>query len=1146
MWTLRRILILIVMISSLAVVGTLVWVTATYQRFAIDTQNDATGTMVTYLVNQRIEKQYREKITPFINEWSRLSTLINGMKENSPEKARIAANRMLHTMEVAEGRIRLRNVVVYTKQLEVFARAGKGVEESLVTRPRIFDRLRQRELSQQRHMAAFLWRTHEGRPVHSTIVPIGGFQVAGFIEFVTDLIPELAGMGDVFGGTFLLLDTRGNVLLESKDSGVKGRETEQSPTQPGAEAAEARLETLKIEIADAIGNPWATATITRDTSAFKNAIDSLLDKAIWIVAGVVLGSILVGWLLLRLAVFGRLKNFALAMESLAQGETEVDIPATGPDEFRIMENSMQSLRTAITDRKRAEDELMAKETQLRLALETMPGGIRLVDKDKRYVLFNSQYSELYDFPDGLLKIGDPSRVENLFQAKRGDFGAGDPKDLTEKWLVEIPVDLEPQSWERTTPHGKTLQVNTAPTPSGGVVNIVTDITESKRAEEELAKAKDESESANRAKSAFLAAMSHEIRTPMNGVVGMIDLLRETVMNGEQTRMTQTIRDSALSLLQIINDILDFSKIESGKLELESIPLSIRDVVEGVAVTLQPNAAKKDIRLSIFIDPKIPDCVLGDPGRIRQVLFNLSGNAIKFTKTVPDRPGRVMIRAERVPSRAKKKVKIRFSVEDTGIGIAGDVLEGLFTPFTQAETSTTRQFGGSGLGLSISKNLTDLMKGDIAAESELGKGSTFTVTLPFPVDRTAPPLVDEPDLSGIRGLLMFSCEGVREIVSSYLEHKGCEVEITDDLEGLEKIALKTARAGRPFDVVVIESSRNANDRNRVIETLRKNPKLKGIRFVTLTDDRTVKRGMVLPDMVVVADFPLRRSSFLFGAAMAVGRASPELVGEVEKITKGVRTAPTVEEAVAKGELILVAEDNLTNQELILLQINKLGYAAEVTDDGQQALEALEAGRHAILLSDCHMPIMDGFELTRRVRELELETTEHLPIIAVTANALQGEAERCLAEGMDDYLAKPVELIRLKEMLAKWMPAIQTESSETDAGTNADSKGAIDTAYLKENIGDDPDLIREIINIYAATSVEIVKEIEDAYANRDAVAIDDAAHKLKTSSRIIGANTFADLCSELEIAGKDGDWATIDQLLPKMPGLIKDISDSIAAM
>ena len=228
-WTLRRILILIVLISSLAVVGTLVWVTATYQRFAIDTQNDATGTMVTYLVSQRIEKQYQKKIIPFVNEWSRLSTLINGMKENAPEKARIAANRMMHTMEVAEGHVRLRNVVVFTKQLEMFATAGEDVVESLATRSRIFDRLKQRDLSQQRHMTAFLWRTHEVRPVHSVIVPIGGFQVAGFIEFVTDPIPELAGLGDVFGGTFRLLDTRGNVLFESKEFGEETLKAEQSP-----------------------------------------------------------------------------------------------------------------------------------------------------------------------------------------------------------------------------------------------------------------------------------------------------------------------------------------------------------------------------------------------------------------------------------------------------------------------------------------------------------------------------------------------------------------------------------------------------------------------------------------------------------------------------------------------------------------------------------------------------------------------------------------------------------------------------------------------------------------------------------------------------------------------------------------------------
>ena len=375
MWTLRRILILIVLISSLAVVGTLIWVTATYQRFANDTQNDVLGTIATDLIYQQIETHHNEYVVPFIDEWSRLSTLVKGITENAPEMARFAADRMFTTMEVTNGLVILRNVVVYDKNMEKFAEALNGERESLASLPDVIDRLKQRTLEEQRIGTRILWQTPGGRPVQSSIVPIGGFRLHGFIEFVTDPANTLNGIVDSVGDTFEFLDADGNVLIKSTRSPgeVSGSEEGIAPSSSASEA-DVILETLRVDIAGTYGGPWAIATITRDTFAFKTAIDALRDKAIWIVAGVVLGSILVGWLLLRLAVFGRLKNFALAMEFLAQGETEVDIPVTGPDEFRIMEKSMQSLRTAITERMRAEDARALAEARLMDAIENVSEG----------------------------------------------------------------------------------------------------------------------------------------------------------------------------------------------------------------------------------------------------------------------------------------------------------------------------------------------------------------------------------------------------------------------------------------------------------------------------------------------------------------------------------------------------------------------------------------------------------------------------------------------------------------------------------------------------------------------------------------------------------------------------------------------------
>ena len=400
MWTLRRILILIVLISSLAVVGTLVWVSDTYQRFAINTKNDVLGTIATHLIHQRIDTHHNEFVAPFIDEWSRLSTLVKGITENAPEMARLAADRMFTTMEVTNGLIILRNVVVYDKNMEIFAEAVNGERESLASLPDVIDQLKQRTLEEQRIGTRILWQTPDGRPVQSSIVPIGGFRLHGFIEFVTDPAHALKGIGDAVCDTFEFLDADGNVLFKSTRTPgeVGGNEQGIAPPSSAGEA-DVILETMRVDIIGTYGGPWAIATITRDTSAFKNAIDALRDKAIWIVAGVVLGSILVGWLLLRLAVFGRLQNFALAMESLAQGETEVDIPATGPDEFRIMGNSMQSLRTAITERKRAEEARARAEARLMDAIENVSEGFSLYDGDDRLMLCNSKYMDIYGYSD---------------------------------------------------------------------------------------------------------------------------------------------------------------------------------------------------------------------------------------------------------------------------------------------------------------------------------------------------------------------------------------------------------------------------------------------------------------------------------------------------------------------------------------------------------------------------------------------------------------------------------------------------------------------------------------------------------------------------------------------------------------------------
>ena len=757
----------------------------------------------------------------------------------------------------------------------------------------------------------------------------------------------------------------------------------------------------------------------------------------------------------------------------------------GQNANRSLHKARDGLESKVEERT---EELANRTNLLQAVLGSMTQGIVAFDKDLMLVSWNDRYLEIRGYPKEMAEEGRSFSDFMRYDAERDEF-EHDDRELGLQQQIERAGKFEHHDFERQRPDGTFIEVRGGPIPGGGFVSTFADITERKRAEVELKLAKAKAESATRAKATFLAAMSHEIRTPMNGVIGMIDLLRETKLDIEQSRMMKTVRDSAFSLLHIINDILDFSKIEAGKLEIENIPISIRDIVEGVAATLQPNAAAKDIKLSIFIDPEIPGWVLGDQVRIRQILFNLGGNSIKFTGTTPEKQGAVTIRAERVGRKLKKKTKVRFSIEDNGIGMSRDAVSNLFKPFTQAESSTTRRFGGTGLGLSICKNLTGIMKGNISVTSEEGAGSTFTVELPLDIDSKSPPLKDEPDLTGIRVIASVPNEDVRGIIADYLEHKGCEFRDAGDLGNLQSAAMEAAQSGKPYDVAIVCSMWPADDQVKTVKSLRGGADTKGLRFVVLTEDRNSKKGMALPDMVIVENFPLRRSSFLHGVGMAVGRASPHIEDEHERITEGVKKAPTIEEALAQGRLVLVAEDNVTNQDVIRRQLNVLGHACEIADDGKQALDLWRSKNYAVLLADCHMPEMNGYEMTGAIREAEKDSDSRIPIIAITANALQGEGDRCLEAGMDDYLAKPLEMPKLKATLAKWMPARESVGeAEPPAPPAEDAKpaegaadGPIDPKALKDVFGDDEKIFREILQDFVEPSEAIVKEIEEAYGH-----------------------------------------------------------------
>jgi PAS domain S-box-containing protein len=554
--------------------------------------------------------------------------------------------------------------------------------------------------------------------------------------------------------------------------------------------------------------------------------------------------------------------------------------------------------------------------------------------------------------------------------------------------------------------------------------IVRDITVRKQGEDALARARDQALRAARSKADFLATMSHEIRTPINAIIGMTELLTETLITPRQHEYAQTVHSSAQALRSIIDDVLDVSKLEAGKLELDSIPFDPLETVEAAADIVATQAHRKNVELITFVDPAIPHALWGDPNRLRQILLNLLGNAVKFTES-----GRIVVRAM-LDERRREAMRLRFEVEDTGIGIAPESQQRLFSPFEQLDQSTSRRYGGTGLGLSISRRLVALMGGTMGLSSDVGQGSTFWFDAVFPAIEGEPPR--KVDLGAMRVLIVGGDPVWRDAVAQTMRAWNVDVEAAPDAAGALKRLEVRANAERPFHVALIDAGVSGNGGIALGRSVAGEARFGGVRTVLVTgyggatqDDRPEEAGF--------AHFlrrPVRREALL-DALTGEQRSTPALL------------PPAEETLVSDGRAfrILLVEDHPVNRQVALRQLQRLGHTADVATNGLEAVAATAREDYQLVLMDCQMPEMDGFEATRAIRRRESATGSHLSIVAMTANAMEGDRETCLAAGMDGYLAKPVTLGDLRAVLAQYAltPALLVQDDQARAQDAGERRG-----------------------------------------------------------------------------------------------------------
>ena len=814
----------------------------------------------------------------------------------------------------------------------------------------------------------------------------------------------------------------------------------------------------------------------------------------------------------------------------------------------ILRDSEKTLESELSQKSAS---LGEAQTYLNLALEHFSEGYILVDPSQMIRFLNRRVRAIFPEVAQMLRPQmDWIRVIDAMLDQGLILAPSDAdKAIVKTWFeqgslagfAQQDLELNGHRWVRVTI--KSL-------PAGDQIITVVDISELKAAIENA-------EIAASSKSNFLASMSHEIRTPMNGILGMVDLMKRSPLSEDQKEMVATIQDSGKALLSLINDILDISKIEAGRIELESLPSDLAEVSESALEVISANAAKHQQSLILIQDPALPSNLLLDGLRLRQILVNLVGNAIKFSPLAAE----IVVRIEKLERQVGDYCDVLIRVIDQGIGLSAEAQANIFADFAQAEKSTSRIYGGTGLGLAICRRLVEVMQGRIEVISQLGQGAEFQIQLRLLESPDVAPERGAVDLSGVDIFYVSASERSFESISGVLTPLGANCHAVVDPMNLERSLALDAISTRP--VVILSDRFSRPEQEAIYRRVEANPLPQKVGWVFFSAGRGQRLRLVNERLALISSNPFRRRELMSAAARVVGRDGLVTETEMAEVLQNAWVPMTAAEAAQEGLLILVAEDNAVNQQVIRRQLNTLGLACELVDDGVAALDRIRLGGIGLLLTDCDMPNMDGYELTRRIRQEEVSLDNPLPIIAITANAMDGAAAACFEAGMNNYLSKPLEIGALQAMLRTYLPsADQDQDATTDAQQETDqsianasevhaetdlvSAGSIilDLSELNALFGDDVEVLNQLLAEFVSSLDEGVAGMLSGFDIEDYDRIRAEAHKLKSSARTVGAHRLADLCFELELAGKAKAAPALQTHLGSLQSICDQTKNAIA--